>query len=400
LLSDDDPAFLDGHLSNRLYDDIHEGLFGPLIERFGLDLYQNLRIEGIRGFLDFQAVPIAVITPNRVLVATEIWQADYSSTVEQSIIRCDIALDKTYIPQFPPAGKSLAETRQTGLFFDVHDTFEAWNQVRSDFFKGIPQLRGIPNPDELLRLADMNKIPVEEVELKELGLTNIDMSGDGVLPKIRIKKTLPRGVKMFTLAHELGHIVLHLPILVAQAIEKRVEDEGEAVNLPLLLKLTRLDDLIRECPSIEDEADWFAGFLLFPPMIVQYLEHKAAPTPKKTSAFKRVLPTRSGGVIGNVREFEIWCAVRRLLTGEEFVNWAGFFDYTDRYTSARRDEFGRMVGYGGDYDSIASLVVRLTDVVARRPQRSPKPSEGLRCEVDVLARRWLSWEWSHMYHDY
>lgn len=113
VLSIEDRELWDGTLDYRLYDDITDNFFAPLIEQFGLVMYETLRMEGMRGFFDFRATPVVVLTPSQVLVMNEVWQQDGNVPAGLSnVVAVDIVVDEPDKPRFFPAGESLANIRE------------------------------------------------------------------------------------------------------------------------------------------------------------------------------------------------------------------------------------------------------------------------------------------------
>ena len=84
-----------------------------------------------------------------------------------------------------------------------------------------------------------------------------------VIPTVTIRRTLSEGMKTLALAHEIGHLIFHLPLLVAEAIgRERMASSGGGVPA-----------WSRDEQRVEAEADWFAAQLLVPSLMRSYLEN-------------------------------------------------------------------------------------------------------------------------------
>ena len=275
-------------LFSRLEEDEEYIVFGPLMGAFDLVMHHSLHVDGFFRFIDFRnAIPLCVISPQFLYVLSEETSAGkefVESVFDDNVSYQEIPLVSTpFRPLVPPAGESLNLNYRISFTFTLEETVEVWNTARNNFLELVNGLKGSPNRSELEKLLDANGVMLKYEDIDMYGLTKVTLIGEDFFePCITIRRSLPEGLKLISIAHEIGHLVYHLPILVADAIKQEHGKLAEISDREVDLQHTK---------RIEEEADWFAAQLLVPPLIWEYMDTGGYPRDKNIT---RLMPTPDG----------------------------------------------------------------------------------------------------------
>jgi len=146
----------------------------------------------------------------------------------------------------------------------LHHDEAVWLENRERLMEFMRSLKG---PCGLRRLRSIVEecfgVSVFEEGSREFAHYGLIRLGSGATPKVRIlvNKRLPEKLKYIVLAHELGHYLLHFPLLL---ILRYVEETAWSIPEiePYCRQLLTDDPLVLQ--SVEDRADEIASFFLVP----------------------------------------------------------------------------------------------------------------------------------------
>ena len=297
---------------------------------------ENIRIQGIFSLIDFQRCPsflfICRITDREVKDNSEAMKYITKGINEPPFSYCSNLRLKAL---FPPK-----------MIFDVQFCNVLWDDMHDSFMKYLNELDGMPSWSLLYEVLSSIGVIIQRNDSFLYGKTTIEfINRNNYIPIISINNKLNDNQALLVLVHEVGHLVLHIPILVAQALTRiHKSPYNETFNKIYNEQLSLL----------ENDADSIGSAILMPPSIINQIN--------TNSKFTEIIALEDGRYFNTTFEYKVFENLCNLIKGKGVENWNSTYEKIRRFNTLEWDN-NNIIKSIDPFDLVENLLCRYTNKI-------------------------------------